>query len=138
MKKQVVILAVSLFLLSIVTTFARDKNTAGATPLTKEAVANYIADLSSENLGVRTSAAYYAGEYNIESAVIPLMKMLNSEKAEGARIMAALSLIKIGSGQAVYAVKQASKFDSSERVRNLCATFYNSYAQGNIESSNSL
>ncbi len=138
MKKQVVILAVSLFLLSVVTTFARDKNTAGTTPLPDEAVTNYIADLSSGNLGVRTSAAYFAGEYNIEDAVIPLMKMLNSEKSEGARIMAALSLTKIGTGQAVFAVKQAAKFDSSERVRNLCETFYNSYSQENIESTDSL
>ncbi len=138
MKKQVVILAVSLFLLSIVTAFAHDKNTAGTVILTKEAVTNYIADMSSDNLGVRTSAAYYAGEYNIESALIPLMKMLNNEKTECARIMAALSLIKIGSEQAVYAVKQAARFDSSERVRSLCATFYNSFAQGKIEYSNSL
>jgi HEAT repeat protein len=67
------------------------------------------------------------GEYKTSEAIIPLMKMLNSEKSEGARIMAALSLVKIGTDKAVYAVKQAANFDKSERVRNMCEKFYNNF-----------
>ncbi len=138
MKKQVVILAVSLLLLSIVSAFAQEDRIIGATPLTKESTDNYLTDLKSDNLGVRVSAAYFVGEYKIESAIIPLMKMLNSEKTEEARIIAALSLIKIGTGKAVYAVKQAATMDNSERVRNLCIKFYNSYAFDKLEVSNTL
>ena len=111
MKKQVMVLAVSLLLLSVVSVFAQEEKVTGATSLTKESVVNYLADLKSDNLGVRVSAAYFAGEYKVESAIIPLMKMLNSEQAEEARIIAALSLIKIGTGKSVYAVKQAAKMD---------------------------
>ena len=128
MKKRVVVLAVSLLLLGAVTTFAQDVKSNGAAPLTKESVNNYLADMKSDNPGVRVSAAFFAGEYKIEEAVIPLMKMLNSEKSEEARIIAALSLVKIGTGKAVYAVKQSATLDNSERVRTLCARFYNSIA----------
>lgn len=138
MKKQVIVLAVSLLLLSVVSVFAQEEKVTGATSLTKESVVNYLADLKSDNLGVRVSAAYFAGEYKVESAIIPLMKMLNSEQAEEARIIAALSLIKIGTGKSVYAVKQAAKMDDSERVRNLCTKFYNSYAFDKLEASNTL
>jgi HEAT repeat protein len=88
---------------------------------------NLLEGLSSDNLGLRISTAYYLGEYRTERAVIPLIKMLHSEKEEGARIQAALSLIKIGNPKGVFMVKQAAKYDESKRVRNLCSKFYNAY-----------
>jgi HEAT repeat protein len=88
---------------------------------------NLLEGLSSDNMGLRISTAYYLGEYKTQKAVIPLIKMLHSEKEEVARIQAALSLIKIGDSKGVFMVKQAAKFDESRRVRNLCGKFYNAY-----------
>lgn len=88
---------------------------------------NLLQGINSENLGLKVSAAYYLGEYKTEKAVLPLMKMLHSEKNESCRIQAALSLIKIGNPKGVFMVKQAAKFDQSERVRNMCSKFYNAY-----------
>ena len=127
MKKQVVILAVSL-LLSAATVFGQTLKPNDGGILTKEAIDNYMAGINSGNDGVRISSAYFLGEYKVEEAIIPLMKMLSNEKTDEGRIIAALSLTKIGTGKAVYAVKQAAKFDDSQRVRDLCARFYNSYA----------
>lgn len=93
---------------------------------------NLLEGLTSNNLGLRVSAAYYLGEYKSERAVLPLLKMLHNEKEEGARIQAALALIKIGNEKGVFMVKQASRFDESARVRNMCARFYNAY-QNNKE-----
>jgi len=56
------------------------------------------------------------------------MKMLHDEKTEEGRIIAALSLVKIGNAMGIYAVKEAAEKDNSQRVRNLCARFYNTYA----------
>ncbi len=85
---------------------------------------NLMNGLSSDNFGLRLSSAYYLGEYKSEKAVLPLIKMLHSEKEESARIQAALSLIKIGNAKGIFMVKQAAKFDESQRVRNLCNKFY--------------
>ncbi len=138
MKKQIVILAVSLLLLGSVSIFAQEVKSNGNIQLTENSIDNYLVGLNSNNLGLRISSAYFLGEYKISEAIIPLMKMLNNEKSEEARIIAALSLVKIGTGKAVYAVKQASDFDKSERVRNLCAKFYSSFTYAENEKEKTL
>jgi HEAT repeat protein len=124
MKKFIVILA-AVLLLGVSSENILAQKRVDGNILTKDAVRNYLFDLKSNNEGVRISSAYFLGEYKVEEAVIPLMKMLNSEANEQARIVAALSLSKIKTGKAVYAVKQASVLDNSQRVRNLCTRFYN-------------
>jgi len=52
--------------------------------------------LSSDNFGLKTSAAYMIGELKVESAVIPLMRMLRNEESDKAKIVAALALYKLG------------------------------------------
>jgi hypothetical protein len=49
--------------------------------------------------------------------------------------MAALALYKIGDARGLYAIKQAIRFDDSERVRNLCTKFYKAYLSKEIEDS---
>ncbi len=129
MKKLAVILTVSLLLGSAVV-FGQTVKPNDGNILTQEEVDNYIVGINSNNDGLRMSSAFYLGEYKAEQAIIPLMRMLHNEKTEEGRIIAALSLSKIGTGKAVFAVKQAAVFDSSERVRNLCSKFYSSVAFG--------
>lgn len=92
-------------------------------------VKSLLIGINSENYGLRTSSAYMIGELNITEAVIPLMKMLKSEKNEEARIMAAVSLFKIRDARGIFAVKQAIRFDTSPRVSRICEKIYNSYRQ---------
>lgn len=87
---------------------------------------NLINALESKNEGLTQSAAFYLGEYKCENAVIPLMKLLHSDCCEGLRVMAALSLTKIGSPKGLYAVKQSGVFDHSDFVRKFCTQFYSS------------
>jgi len=91
------------------------------------AVESLIMGVNSDNFGLRTSAAYMLGELKCEKGVIPLMRMLKSEEREDARIVAALALLKIGNAKGIFAIKQAIKFDDSERVRRLCANFYHAF-----------
>lgn len=126
MKKQVVML-VAVLLIGATSIFARTDES-DYVVISDNSMKNYLVGLKSDNDGLRYSCAFLLGEYKIKKAVIPLMAMLHNEKTEEGRIMAALSLVKIGTGKSIFAVKQASIFDNSERVRNLCSVFYNHYS----------
>ena len=125
MKKQVVILASALLIVCFTFTFAQPADNTGKIDLSNASVENYLEGLNSDNHGLRLSCAYYLGEYKVTEGIIPLMGMLDKNNSESERIMAALALTKIGTGKAIFAVKQAAQFDNSERVRNLCIKFYN-------------
>jgi hypothetical protein len=92
-----------------------------------DAIPNLLIAIQSDNDGLRESAAYYLGEYRCPNAVLPLMAMLKNSEREATRIVAALALCRIGEARGVYAVKQAVKFDTSEKVRMLAAFYYNEY-----------
>lgn len=99
----------------------------------KEVVeANLLAGVQSENFGLRTSAAAMLGDLKSSQAVIPLMRMLRSESDERARVVAALALFKIGDPVGIYAVKQTGRLDDNDRVRKLCALFYNVFEHTRI------
>ena len=88
---------------------------------------NYLEGVKADNLGLKISASYYLGERKSSKAVIPLMSILKSDKSPEARIMAALSLFKIGDERGIYAIKQAVTFDDNEWVKKMCNIFYQMY-----------
>lgn len=94
---------------------------------TQNTIESLIEGLNSENLGLKSSSAYMIGELQLSKASIPLLKILHQDKNEEMRIAAALALYKIGSPIAIHAVKQAIRFDESERVSKLCASFYGEF-----------
>ena len=94
---------------------------------------NLIAGLESDNMGLRTSCAYFLGEIKSQKAVIPLMQMLKSSDEEEERLVASLSLAKIRSEKGLFAIKQRIKFDDSYRVQRQCQIFYNNYLLENVE-----
>jgi hypothetical protein len=90
-------------------------------------ISNLINGVNSGNQGLRMSSTYFLGEMKSDEAVIPLMRILKSNENEEERIMAALSLSKIGDSRGIFAIKQAITFDNSERVKKLCSIFYQGY-----------
>jgi hypothetical protein len=74
-----------------------------------------------------------SGELRCERSIIPLMKMLHNSESEELRILAALSLYKIGDSRGIFAIKQSIKFDESERVQRMCIIFHNAYLGGDTE-----
>ena len=91
------------------------------------AVQNLLNGVSSTNDGLRRSAIYQLGELQAEDAVIPLMRVLRNCTDERCRVAAAWALCKIGDERGVYAVKQAVRFDDSQKVKLHCAWYYNLY-----------
>jgi len=86
-----------------------------------------LSGVTSDNDGLRAGCAYMLGEVACDKGVIPLLKILHNDKREEARIVAALSLYKIGDSRGIFAIKQAIRFDESDRVRRLCEKFYLAY-----------
>ncbi|HSW54069.1 MAG TPA: HEAT repeat domain-containing protein [Ignavibacteriaceae bacterium] len=100
--------------------------------ITDNTVASLMEGLNSENLGLKSSSAYMIGELQLSKALIPLLKILHEDENEEMRIAAALALYKIGSPIAIQAVKQSIRFDDSERVSKLCASFYSEYLKSKL------
>jgi HEAT repeat protein len=135
--KRTLLVALTLVLAVAFTTSAfagADRKDVQATFKNEQVEANLLAGINSNNSGLRTSAAMMLGDLRSSNAVLPLMRMLKNESDERGRIVAALALYKIGSPVGIYAVKQTARFDNSERVRKLCALFYQEFQQVRSES----
>jgi len=124
MKTVTTLIILSLFLIVASNAMANPKTT---TQIRDNTVESLIIGLNSDNIGLQSSSAYMIGELQLSQALIPLLRILHTEKNEELRIAAALALYKIGSPIAINAVKQAVRFDDSERVSKLCANFYSEY-----------
>ena len=72
--------------------------------------------LNSNNLGLQAGCAYMVGEVNCQRSVICLLKILHNSPSEELRILAAVSLYKIGDSRGIFAIYQAIKMDESRRV----------------------
>jgi len=124
MKITTTIIVLALFLIGSSNAFTNPKTNIETKDNT---VKTLIMGLNSDNIGLKSSSAYMIGELKLTQATIPLLRILHTEKNEELRIAAALALYKIGSPVAIYAVKQTIRFDESERVSKLCASFYSNY-----------
>jgi len=121
---KILVLMAFLLVLSS-TTFAGDgKSEVG---VKESSIASLLEGLASDNMGLKSSCAYMLGELKVTEAIIPLMRILHNDVNEQLRISAALALYKIGTPMAIYAVKQAGRFDESERVNKLAQNFYTEY-----------
>ena len=126
MKHFTRILALTVLILVLASTsFASDSKS--AVDVKESTIASLLEGLSSDNLRLKSSCAYMLGELKVTEAIIPLMRILHNDANEELRISAALALYKIGTPMSIYAVKQAGRFDESERVNKLAQNFYTEY-----------
>jgi hypothetical protein len=126
MKHFTKILALTVLLVVLSSTaFAADDKS--EVDVKESTIASLMEGLTSENLGLKSSCAYMLGELKVTEAIIPLMRILHNDVNEELRISAALALYKIGTPMSIHAVKQAGRFDESERVNKLAQNFYTEY-----------
>lgn len=93
---------------------------------------NLLIGTNSRNKGLCASSIYMLGDLCCKKGVIKLMSLLHNAESEEIRILSALSLCKIGDARGIFAVKQASTYDESERVKRLCGIFYKAFKSGKI------
>ena len=129
MKRSTLLFEVSLILISSFQIFPQE--TTVKTSTEKEACFETLQQgLNSDNTGLIAGCAYMCGELRCERSIIPLMKMLHNSDSEELRILAALSLYKIGDARGIYAIKQSIIYDESKRVRRICDIFFKAYLSG--------
>jgi HEAT repeat protein len=128
MKSKIVLFAVSLILIfsfQILPQEIADQKISA-----KEAcIKTLLEGIGTDNKGLQAGCAYMLGELCCDRGVVTLLDILHNNQSEELRILAALSLYKIGDSRGIYAIRQAIKFDESERVSRLCETFYKAYLQ---------
>ena len=83
--------------------FSYPQDSSKATSNSGESEVNYLVGVKSDNSGLRA-----------------LMEILRTDTSASTRIMAALSLYKIGDARGLHAIKQAIRFDSDEQVKKMC------------------
>jgi hypothetical protein len=120
---------VLILLLSLSTIFAKEQSNSEYSTIEQ----NLIVGLSSDNIGLKLSAAYFLGEIKSEEAILPLMAMLHCAKNKQAQQVAALALYKINSERGMFAIKQAIKFADDGQTRRICTIFYNQHLQRDKE-----
>ncbi len=59
-------------------------------------------------------------ECRLEGTIIPLMRILRTHSDPNMRVLAALALYEVSDDKALYAIKEAARFDGSPLVRHIC------------------
>ncbi len=90
-------------------------------------VKNLAMGIASDNLGLKRSCIYFAGFYEIEELVNPLVKQLKKEAEPGTRILIALALYKIGSDEAINAIEKLAENDSNPKVKRMGIAILNEF-----------
>ena len=81
--------------------------------------------VNSDNFGLKVSSTEMLGEITSENSVNLFTKLLREGDNEKLRLVAALSLWKIGTDLIIYMFKKSRVFNSNENVLNLCDHLYN-------------
>lgn len=123
--KKAVVVMISALIISTAT-YAQDART--QKPIVKpNAIANLIAGIKSENEGVRKSATYFAGKYEIDQAVSPLIEQLKVEKNPSLRLLIALALYKIGNDKGLDAIYENALLENDPHVKKMCYAIVEEY-----------
>jgi hypothetical protein len=136
--KKLLFLWLSLsFVVAIATVSFAQADKEISTPSKYEAIeANYLTGLNSDNQGLKVSSAYFLGNMKSNKAVIPLMKMFRNEKNNGAKLVAAWSLLKIGDARGVFLVKRESELGNCDGINCMLHQLYEDYClktKGKVE-----
>jgi len=91
------------------------------------ALKNLVAGIQSENTGVKRSAIYFAGKYQIAEVEDVLIDQLNEEKDASTRILIALVLYEMGSEEGLLEVQELSQNDENAKVRRMATQIFNEY-----------
>ncbi len=89
---------------------------------------NYLTTLNSGNEEIRINSAYILGELKSQKAVEPLMDMFRKEKDDGAKLVAALSLLKIGDARGVFLVKRSIEFGEDSGTTIILQHLFKDYS----------
>lgn len=109
---------------------------ADKTEISQKMVQNLAVGIESANLGLKTNCIYYAGFYEIEGLVKPLVDQLAKETNPNTRVLIALALYKIGSTEAMNAIEKLAKNDVDPAVKKISVALLAGFQNNHSYSSN--
>lgn len=130
--KKIILLTAIILMAMVSMNFAGSKGKAKKVVNIEAVSENLLNGVNSQNQGLQVSSAHLLGEFEVQNAVIPLLRVFNNTNSEGVKIAAALSLLKIGDSRGIKAIEFASKYDDSQRVKNMCKRFYLYHVKENM------
>ncbi|MFZ4620726.1 MAG: hypothetical protein ACOYNS_09215 [Bacteroidota bacterium] len=77
---------------------------------------NYKANLRSDNVGVKISAANFVRKYKLSGAVDELKELLSKDNADNVKMSAALALLSVGGEDGRTSVEKALENEENEIV----------------------
>lgn len=86
---------------------------------TEKNIANLITGIQSDNLGLRKSAIYLSGLYEITEAVPVLVDQLKKEENANVKILTALVLFRLEDPKGIEAIENLYKHDENAHVKNM-------------------
>ena len=103
------------------------KNSIKEVTTNQYALQNLVAGIQSDNIGVKRSAIYFAGKYQIAEVEETLITQLKEEEDASTRILIALVLFEMGSEEGLLEVQKLSQNDKDAKVRRMATQIYNEY-----------
>jgi len=86
---------------------------------TERGIGNLLTGIKSENLGLRKSAIYLSGLYEISETVPALIDQLKKEENADVKVLIALVLFKLEDPRGIEAVENLYKKDENARVKRM-------------------
>ena len=134
MKRTILLFSVSLTICLFTQTLSQEIEEKNF-PQKENCIKTLIQGINSDNPGLKAGCITMFGKLCCDRGVVTLLNILHNDPSEELRFLAGLSLYKINDSRGIYAIKQAIRFDKSERVRRLCEKFYKAYLQDKNSSS---
>jgi len=92
--------------------------------LPKEAVANLLLGIESDNYGLKTSSIYFAGKYKVIEAAQNLIKEINNSNDDDLTLMIAWSLFRIGDDLSCKELAKIANNHPSADLRTFCSKLH--------------
>jgi hypothetical protein len=99
----------------------------GNSGFTESAIKSLEMGIQSDNAGLKRSAIYLAGIYEIDAVVGVLIKQLKKESDPNTRVLIALALYRIGNEEGLDAIEELVKNDDNLRVRKMSYAILNQF-----------
>lgn len=122
--------AAILFFLLITDTFGQNQKLSEVSKH-KYALQNLVMGIQSENVGVRESSIYFAGQYRFIDTEDALIKQLRVEKNCDIKVLIGLALFRMSSEKGMNELQRLASIDENPRVRRMSSAIYKEYLVNN-------
>jgi HEAT repeat protein len=97
--------------------------------LNKSEIGNLLTGITSDNIGLKKSAVYMAGKYEVIETAETLIGQLKVEDDASVKILIALALYRMGSEEGMEAVEILARTDSNKEVKRMSLAIINQWEE---------